>query len=171
MQETIDMKDSANKNVPDIREHTGNLPVCSQNIGTFTKRVVPLHTNNYNGPIRTYQYKSHTFQLIDGHFLFNKLNLELPRKTKISTLERVTLSLGIPLQLDDIEQEFDMRKNAKSFRNLLHVLTLLALKDLGVISNSFSISKQYNYGENVFELYLTVVSGSGQVSSKQKNMK
>jgi len=169
MQENVQRK-VLTENVPSFREHMGNLPICSRNEGTLHDTCTILSTNNAD-KVKTMQYKFHTFKLKDGYFLFDGLNFKLPQKTKITTFERVTLSLGIPLQLDDTEQEFDMRKNSKSFRNLLHVFTLLALKDLGIISNSFSISKQYNYGENVFELYLTVVSGSGQVSSKQKNMR
>lgn len=169
MQKNVQRK-VLSKNVPHIGEHTGNPSICSQDEGTLENACTVLSSSD-NGATKTCQYDSYTFRLQDGYFILDGVCIKLPQRTKINTFERVTLSLGIPLQLDDTEQEFDMRKNAKSFRNLLHVLTLLTLKDLGIISNSFSISKQYNYGENVFESYLTVVSGSGQVSSKQKNMR
>jgi len=133
----------------------GNLPICSQDIGT----------------LKTYQYKSNTFQLHDGHFLFNELKLKLPRRSKISTFERVILSLGLPLKLDDIGQEFDIEKNINTFRDLLHTLTLLALKDLNIVNNGFSYHKQHAYGKNVFEAYLKSVTGSGRIKAVQKNIR
>lgn len=164
------MCNKKNKNVPYIREHTDNLPICSQNVGTLHDTCTILSNNN-SDTVKTYQYNSHIFQLLDGHFLFNKLNFELPRKTKISTFERIVLSLGLPLRFEDTEEEFDILKNTNSFRSLLHVLTTLALKDLNIVNNKFSVAKQLTYGINIFEAYLKSVSGSGRIKAVQKNIR
>lgn len=158
------------KNVSSIGVHTGSLPICTQNTGTLQNTSTIL-SHNDSGPVKTYQYNSHTFQLLDGHFFFNKLNLELPQRTNINTFERLSLSLGLPISSEDRVQEFDIEKNSNSFRDLLHTLTLLALKDLNIVNNNFSHHKQYAYGENVFEVYLKSSTGSGRISSSDRNIR
>lgn len=169
MQKNINTKVSI-KNVLSIGVHTGSLPICTQNTGTLQNTSTIL-SHNDSGPVKTYQYNSHTFQLLDGHFFFNKLNLELPQRTNINTFERLSLSLGLPISSEDRVQEFDIEKNSNSFRDLLHTLTLLALKDLSIVNNNFSHHKQYAYGENVFEVYLKSSTGSGRISSSDRNIR
>ncbi len=170
MQEWHVQKNVFTKNVPFIGEHTGNLPICSQNTGTLHNTCTILSTNN-SRTTKTCQYNSHTFQLKDGHFLYDNLNFKLPQRNNISTFQRVALSLGLLLQFEDGEQEFDIEKNSNSFRDLLHTLTSLALKDLSIVNNNFSHHKQYAYGENVFEVYLKSSTGSGRISSSDRNIR
>ena len=45
---------------------------------------------------------------------------------------------------------------------------MLALKDVGIISNNFSQNKQIKYGEVVFDAYYEAVRGSGRINSKNR---
>jgi hypothetical protein len=116
-----------------------------------------------------YHYKDIKFQIKDGWFISDHVNLELPRKTNLTAFERVCLALGLPLVKQDGKGDIDINKI--SFRELLQVLTMMALKDHKVISNSFSYRKQLSYGVNVFGAYYKAVSGSGKIKAKQKNIR
>lgn len=102
--------------------------------------------------------------------MLKDLNFELPQRNSISTFERLKLSLGLPILGKDTNKEIDLSKDF-CFRQLLHTLTSLALKDLNIVHSSFGINKQLDYGKHVFEAYLKSILGSGNIEAKQKNIR
>ncbi len=160
----------ADKNVPLIGEHIEEY-ICSHKVGTFynlhtvfTKDDKQIHLDTNE----VYHYKDLTFKLKDGWLIWNDKKIELPKRTEISTFQRVAMSLGMVISLEDKDSRLDFQ--TISFRKLLHVFTMLALKDLKIIPNSFTQRKQYSYGVNVFEVYYKAVSTSGRIKATQKNL-
>ena len=159
------------ENVPHICNHIG-MSICSHNVGTFPN-IDTLFTKDNMQICRdtdgVYHYKDINFKLEDGWFMWSDKKIKLPSRTEISTFQRVAMSLGMNISLEDKNLKLDVE--TISFRKVLHVLTMLALKDLKVIPNSFTQQKQYAYGLNVFEAYLKTVSGSGRIKATQKNIR
>ncbi len=159
------------RNVPPIRDHIG-LSICSHKEGTLVSKGTILS----NGKIQIFQdddgsylYNGIHFSIEDGIFKSGALKFELPQRTRINTFQRVVLALGVPLSKEDSCEKINIMD--LSIRELFHVLTMLALKDLKVIPNSFAHRKQSNYGKNVFEAYYKAVSGSGRIKATQKSIR
>ena len=140
-------------------------------MGTFTLKAAYCNgeTQIFEDSEGIFHHKGIQFQIKDEKFLSDQLIFELPKKTEISVFERVALSLGMPLSKQDSKSELDAGK--VPFRELLHVLTMMALKDHKLISNGFSYRKQHSYGKNVFEVYYASVSGSGKIKAEHKNLR
>ena len=158
-------------NVPSSRHHIG-VSICSHKVGTSVVNKAIYHKGEiqiFQDTENFYHHKGIEFQIKDGWFLSDHLNLELPRKTNLTAFERVILALGMPLTKDDSAKGVDASNIP--FRELLQVLTMMALKDHSIISNAFSYRKQRSYGVNVFEVYYRVISGSGRIKAKQKNIR
>jgi len=160
-------------NVPDFSKHTETSLTCSHKAGTFTPLV--YYTKDNKQFIRkdpfNYSYKMHSFQLLDGFLIINGSKIPLPQFTEVSTISRVALSLGFQLpQTNDEDEEIDINE-LPSFKELLYVLTALALKDLSLVPNSFKQNKQLKYGEVVFDVYINAVSGSGHIMANHKAMR
>lgn len=160
-------------NVPDFREHI-DASTCSHKVGTLPNPYV-VYTKDDKQFIRkglyNYTYKNQSFSLKDGFLLMGGFRIPLPQFTEVSTLQRVILSLGFQLlQHNKPYKEIDIN-DLSSFKELLHVLTALALKDLSLVPNSFKQNKQIKYGEVVFSVYANAVNGSGHIMATDKAMR
>ena len=170
MDNTYSLTEAA-ENVPSFRDHTYSS-ICSHKVGTFnnihavfTKDDVQINMDT-NG---VYHYKDFSFEVKDGWFMWSDKKIELPKRTEISTFQRVAMSLGMVISIEDKDPRLDVQ--TISFKKLLYVLTMLALKDLKIIPNSFAQREQYAYGVNVFEVYYKAVSTSGRIKATQKNLR
>ena len=136
-----------------------------------------MKQNSMDGTICKYRtiYCSYGcyFTIIDGVYtsLDNALaiSLSLPTKAKLNTFERLALSLGMNLIGSTSAKYVDIQSTP--IRDILHTLTMLALKDLSIISSAFNYKKQSKYGEVVFGSYLKAVTGSGRISSRNTYIK
>ncbi len=160
-------------NVPEFREHI-DATTCSHKVGTFYDTYV-FYTKGEQQFIRKglhdYAYANHSFQLKDDCLLVGGSKILLPQFTEVSTLQRVILNLGLQLnQHNKPQQEIDINK-ISSFKEILYVLTALALKDLSLVPNSFKQSKQLKYGEIIFKVYVQAVSGSGHIMATNNAMR
>lgn len=145
--------------------HTNTTSVCTQNEWTLSTghKVIRFQNNYiiyYDGQ---YYLRDIYFGIRDDYFILNNSELELPERTNISTIERLRLSLGYPINNSDIDFTFDFKEH--SFRVLMEHITLLALKDLKLINSNFSFRKQTSYGKHIYNMYLKCISGSGRVKS------
>ena len=146
---------------------------CLHKEGTFTPLVYYVKDNKQfiRKDLVNYSYKEHSFQLSDGFLFMDGSKIPLPHFTEISTIQRVALSLGFQLsQNDEAYKEIDINQ-LSSFKEVLHVLTALALKDLSLVPNSFKQSKQLKYGEVIFNVYVNAVSGSGHIMATHRAMR
>ncbi|MDQ7060840.1 MAG: hypothetical protein Q9M43_06750 [Sulfurimonas sp.] len=82
--------------------------------------------------------------------------LNFQNRTSHTPLDRLFLGLGYKISDDDNDESIDI--TTFNFRNIIYVLTMMALKDTNLISNHFSLHKQVNYGKHVFEVYLKSVT-------------
>jgi len=162
-----------NINVLSFRVHTGNISICYRKRETFCNNInYFVKFSKANSVIirkdTIYHFKDKVFMINNGRFIYKDTNIELPTKTIVTTAERLALSLGLPLN----HMEINMFKiNPTNFRDILHRLTTLALKDLQIISNNFNQSKQLKYGEIVFETYLKSIAGKGTISSNNTSIR
>lgn len=158
------------KCLPNLGTYATHHTVCSQKEETFpTKEPVVYFLYNHKGidiiqVNNVYRYKNDTFKIINGKFISSKLIFKLPTRSTITTVERVKLSLGISISKKDTTSTINIQDI--DFRELLHTFTMLALKDLSIISNVFGSVKQKKYGEVVFESYLKAVTGTGRIKAK-----
>ena len=161
-------------NVPVNCEHIDSDTVCHQKYGTLVNNPnLTFLTNGqqcfiYNGKSK-YSHKGIHFELKDGYFESKDFRFELPKKTYLTSLDRVALALGMPLAKEDASKTINIMKY--SFKKNFEVFTMLALRDLKLIPNSFTFRKQLKYGEHVFSVYYKVVTGSGRIQSSQKNVR
>ncbi len=155
-------------NVTYVWEHIDVGPICSHEVGTLPNKWILYSRGNkqfYSKNPNKFQYNSHIFKLDSNWFLSDIVNIELPQRTNISTLERLTLSLGIPIRQQD-GLEIDILQYP--INTIFHKLTMLALKDMSIISNNLKYQKQNKYGEVVFGSYLESVRGSGRIRATNK---
>lgn len=161
------------RNVNIFREHIELIPICYRKGVTLGLKSWFIFTKDDKQFIKDekgiYHYKDYVFEIKDGWFICGDLKFELSQRTNISTFERFVLALGIPLPVEDKDFKIDLQK--VTIKIMFHMLTMLALKDLNVISGSFSLQKQRNYGKNVFESYLLSVTGSGNIKAKHENIR
>jgi len=161
-------------NVPHSWEHT-HITVCSQNNETFSTIAVPQNSYTkgsaviYENGAGVYSYNGDEFRIDDGCLTSSFLTMVLPRRSDISTIERILLSLGMSISNDDVDTVLDL--TAVPFKEVLQALTALALKDLSIVSNVFTQHNQIKYGEVVFNAFYKSVSGSGKISSKDKDIR
>lgn len=162
-----------NNNVSFIWAHIESPSTCSHEVGTINNRYIMYADNTkqflYNVLTRTYSYMGKEFKIVDEVFKSNFTNFIIPDRTKINTYERLILSLGLPLRESDVNATIDMQ--SVDFKETLHTLTLLAMKDLGFLPNYMNLKKQLKYGSVIFDVYIAVVSGSGRLNSKSKNIR
>ena len=116
-----------------------------------------------------YRVGTHSFSLNDNLLLYNGLSIELPTHRTITPIERLWLGLGLSFTKDDTT--FDIDAVDADFKSILHTLTTMALKDMKLISGSFTQSKQQRYGEHVFESYLLAVTGSGKIKARNRHIR
>jgi hypothetical protein len=164
------------KNCTTSRLHIDTGSICDRKPVHFSKqkRLVQVYTNArvviYGHGNGEYDYEGiKRFSIGDGILSIDNLTIVLPKKSILTTFERVMLSLGIPLGLDDGKIQFDLYKF--NFKELYHVLTTLALKDLGILASHFALTKQLAYGEHLFEVMLLSLTTSGSIASKNKHIK
>ena len=161
-------------NVPVNCEHIDSDTICHQEYGTLANNPnLTFLTNGqqcfiYDGTSR-YAHKGIPFEIKDGYFETKGLKFELPRKTHLTPLDRVALSLGMSLVKEDTPKTINIK--TYSFRKLFEVFTMLALRDLKLIPNSFSSRKQRRYGEHVFSVYYKAVVGSGHIKASNKHIR
>jgi len=155
-------------NVVQSRAHIDNPSNCTR-IDATSHKLWTLYTNGdkqfRKDENATYHYKGQSFTLDDGYLVIDTNRVSLPGRITITTVERLLLSLGRTINsttapVVDI-QDRDMR-------TIFHMLTMLSLKDLGIISNQFQLTKQKKYGEVVFESCYESVRGSGRIRSTNK---
>ena len=157
-------------NVTQIRLHTECGTVCSQKYGTLTSNLtITFLTIGQQCFIHDdksrYSHNGIYFSLEDGYFKTKDFIFELPQKTYLRPFDRVALALGMALSKEDKPKIISLKEY--SFKKIFEGFTMLALKDLRLIPNSFSYSKQYKYGEHVFGVYHTAVSGSGRIKASR----
>jgi len=161
-----------NRNVSCFGEHIDGLSICSHKVGTLTKQWTIYTKDNKQfrkDENNTYHYKDKSFKLINRWFLSDDVAIRLPQRTQIHTIERVNLSLGLTISLEDQIPEIDLQNT--TFKHIMHILTTLALKDLSIVPNSMTQAKQLKYGEVIFDAYLTAVGGSGKISATNPNIR
>ena len=162
------------KNVPTLWEHIDSSTICTRDDGTFPIMADPMHlyikddvtircVNNIH------YYKDQSFQIKDGSLFIDGMRITLPTRTTISTVERLMLSLGMAINTEDVNAVFDI--TAYTARSFLSSMTTLALRDLGIIPNNMKFSKQIKYGEVVFDTYLKIVMGSGQIKATSPSIR
>lgn len=163
-----------NQNVLPLRKHIDITPICYRSRETFYTGA-PLHWTIFVKEATTiirigniYKFKDKQFSLNNRRLIYKDIDIELPDATSISTTQRLQLSLGLSLSLDD-DTTIDIQTT--NFRTILHKLATMALKDFGIISNIFSEYKQYQYGETVFEVYLKAIIGKGTIPASNSYMR
>ncbi len=161
-----------NTNVLSFRDHIGGLSICSHEVGTLPKQWMVYTKGNLQflkDETDTYHYKDKRFKLTNGWFISDDVNIKLPQRTAVHTVERVALSLGITISSNDKIAEIDIEDT--SFRTIMNILTTLALKDLSIVPSSFTQQKQLKYGEVVFSAYLKAVGGSGRIKATKPSIR
>jgi hypothetical protein len=117
----------------------------------------------------TYHYGCHEFSIRNGIFLCDELSFKLPIRTTLSTVERLFLSLGVPISNDDVNADIDITRY--DIKDILMCCVLLALKDLSIINGSFKTSKQIDYANHILGAYIKSVTGAGNIKSKNKHIR
>ena len=161
----------AYSNEPLTREHIDS-PICLQEEGSKGIAPIPLIVNNSDVVYKddtTYRVGTHTFNLNGASFTCDGLSITLPTHQTITPIERLSLALGYALRNGDTE--YDIDASVTSFPEILHSLTMMALKDLNLISGQFTQHKQLNYGKHIFEAYLMAVTGKGTIPSSNKHIR
>jgi len=167
------MEYSDNQSEPIFRLHM-TPDICSQKGGS--KHIPPVILIDKDGDlvykeIKEGQYRvgTHSFTLNCNQLLYNGLSIELLTHCTITPIERLWLGLGFSFTKDDTV--FDLDAVDTDFKSILHILTTMALKDMKLISGSFTQSKQQRYGEHVFESYLLAVTGSGTIKARNRHIR
>ena len=161
-----------NNKVTVSRSHTEESLVCTQSCENFmtspeiyskgSRMVVKDSALNFH-------INSFPFKLQYKWFYSDVVNITLPERSHVNTLERLILSMGLSIDYIDTDFTFDIRE--VSFREILHGLATLALKDCSLIKNDLKQLTQYTYGKHIFEAYFKAVNGSGRISSKNPHIR
>ena len=160
-----------NRNEPLIRSHI-DTPICNRDNGS--NNLYPIVLISRDGDLvfkngNSYYINNSSFTLKENLFTCNGLSIELPTHRIITPIERLWLGLGLSFTKDDTT--FDIDAVDADFKSILHTLTTMALKDMKLISGSFTQSKQQRYGEHVFESYLLAVTGSGKIKARNRHIR
>ncbi len=162
-----------NKSEPKVRLDIDTTICCRNYSPTLTPPVILIDKDGDLVYKETqegqYRVGTHSFTLNDNLLLYNGLSIELPTHRTITPIERLWLGLGFSFTKDDTA--FDLDAVDADFKAILYILTTMALKDMKLISGSFTQSKQQRYGEHVFESYLLAVAGSGTIKARNRHIR
>ncbi|WP_434579772.1 hypothetical protein MLC52_06990 [Sulfurimonas sp. NW15] len=109
-----------------------------------------------------------SFTLKGNIFTYRGLSIALPVNRNITPIQRIYMALGYSF---DKHSDYDIDIEEVDFKSLLHVLTMMALRDEKFLRGNFTQHKQLRYGEHIFEAYVKAVSGSGNIKAKNKHIR
>lgn len=112
-------------------------------------------------------YHKLSYTITDTTLTVDGITVNLPSRTTIAPVERVCISLGIPVSNTDEENTLDA--SSINFKKIMHTLSMMALKDLKLIGSNLSLLNQQNYGVHLCNMYIKSTSGSGQISALDKD--
>lgn len=155
-------------------EHIENSLICSQNKASSYENATVIVLIDNDGNLvyqdgNTYYVGDKYFTLTDGVFTFQDTSITLPTRTYYTDIERLYIALGYPLTEEETGYDIDIAST--DFKELLQVLTMMVLKDMKLINSHFTLFKQRKYGEHIFNVYLSSVTGSGSISAKNKSVR
>ena len=165
---------SSNINDPLIRAHIDSTPICNRERGSQIDTTVVLIDRDGDLVFNhgnTYAVNSLSFTLDNGVFTYADTTITLPTRILCTPIERIYLGLGYPFISEATAYDIDIAADDIGFKLLLHVLTMMALKDTGLISNHFTQLKQRKYGEHLFTTYLRSITGSSRIGSTNKSVR
>ena len=159
-------------NDPIVREHVDSTLICSREDSSF--EINPAVLISREGYLvfksgDTYQVGANNFILQGGKLIYGDLSIQLQNRATHSAFDRLLLGLGYPISSGNRDETIDIM--TLNFRDILHVLTMMALKDANLISNQFTMFKQNNYGIHLFEVYLKSVTGKGTIKAKNEHVR
>jgi len=162
-------------NEPLSRLHIGSSTICSQEegsqYGVFPVVLISRKGSLVHKDCNSYSVNGEEFSLVGRTYTYKDLSIELPIRTAYTTLERLLLGLGYQVYNEDTVADLDITSISMNFRKVLHILTMMALKDMNLIYSTFTSHKQLRYGEHVFESYLKAVTGKGTIKAKNKHIR
>jgi len=162
-------------NEPLSRSHIGSSTICSQEegsqYGVFPVVLISRKGSLVHKDCNSYSVNGEEFSLVGRTYTYKDLSIELPIRTAYTTFERLLLGLGYQVYGEDTVADLDITSRSMNFRKVLHILTMMALKDMSLIYGTFSLHKQLRYGEHVFESYLKAVTGKGTIKAKNKHIR
>lgn len=162
---------TSTQNVPCYWGHIDTTTICTRNDGTFSSPWI-IYSNDTRTFIYrdgSYHYGGFVFTIHNSNFLWEGQAFPLPKRSSLSTIERLTLSLGLPINGADVNMEVDLE--TVTFRRVMECVVLLALKDLSLVPSSFTYAKQELYGQHILSVYLSSVNGSGRIPSDNPHIR
>ena len=157
-------------------EHIDTFPYVPTNVGHIEVDTPNLITNLDTALSITqssadnYIYNGIPFKVKDHILTINDLTLPLPQRTNISTIEQLFLNSGFRISNNDISiTTIDL--STVSFKEILQALTCISLKNLHIVSSTFNQNKRIKYGKVIFDIYLKVETGSGNIQAKDKDLR